>query len=43
LSPQLDACHGTYRGKTYCFGNEAAKTKSKNLAKAEKYYNKHQG
>ncbi len=33
-------------GKTYCFGNEAAKTEffknpSKNLAKAEKFYTKH--
>jgi hypothetical protein len=40
--------NGTYRGKTYCFDNEAAKTKSfkdpsKNLTKAEKYFNKRQG
>jgi YHS domain-containing protein len=40
--------NGTYRGKTYCFGSEAAKTEffknpSQNLAKAEKYYDKHQG
>ncbi len=40
--------NATYEGKTYCFGNEEAKTKfmkhpDKNLAKAEKYYNSHQG
>jgi len=38
--------NGTYKGKTYCFGNEAAKTEffknpSENLAKAEKFYKKH--
>jgi YHS domain-containing protein len=35
--------HGTYNGKTYCFGNEAAKKEffknpSANLAKAEAFY-----
>ena len=40
--------HGIYKGKTYCFGNEAAKKQffqhpSANLAKAEAYYKKHQG
>src|SRR5262245_14569547 len=38
--------NGTYKGQTYCFGNEAAKTAffknpSENLAKAEKFYKKH--
>ena len=36
------------KGKTYCFGNEQARTDfmkdpSANLAKAETYYKKHQG
>jgi YHS domain-containing protein len=40
--------NGTYKGKSYCFGNEAAKKEffknpSANLAKAEAYYKKHQG
>jgi YHS domain-containing protein len=40
--------HGTYNGKTYCFGNEAAKKEffknpSANLAKAEAFYKNHQG
>lgn len=37
-----------YKGKTYCFGNEEAKTEfmkdpDANLAKAEAYYSKHSG
>jgi YHS domain-containing protein len=40
--------HGIYKGKTYCFGNEAAKKEffknpSANLAKAQAYYKTHQG
>jgi YHS domain-containing protein len=40
--------HGTYKGQTYCFGNEAAKKQffknpSANLAKAETFYRKHPG
>ena len=40
--------HGLYKGKTYCFGNEAAKkaffqNPSANLAKAQAYYKTHQG
>jgi YHS domain-containing protein len=40
--------NGTYKGKTYCFGSEAAKKQffknpSANLANAEAFYNKHQG
>lgn len=40
--------NGTYKGKTYCFGNEAAKKQffknpSANLAKAEAFYKTHQG
>ncbi|HXG78378.1 MAG TPA: hypothetical protein VNJ31_03435 [Methyloceanibacter sp.] len=38
----------TYKGKTYCFGNEEAKAEfmkdpDGNLAKAEAYYKKHSG
>jgi YHS domain-containing protein len=38
----------TYKGKTYCFGNEAARTEfmkdpDANLAKAQKYYEEHKG
>ena len=37
-----------YKGKTYCFGNEAAKEQfmkdpDANLAKAQKYYEEHKG
>jgi YHS domain-containing protein len=37
-----------YKGKTYCFGNEQAKSDflkdpAANLAKAEAYYGKHHG
>ena len=37
-----------YKGKTYCFGSEQAKqdfmkNPASNLAKAEKFYSKHQG
>jgi YHS domain-containing protein len=40
--------NGSFRGKTYCFGSEQAKSDfmknpSGNLAKAEAYYKKHQG
>ena len=40
--------NGTYKGHTYCFGNEAAKEQffknpSANLAKADAYYKHHQG
>ena len=40
--------NAAYKGKTYCFGNEQAKTDfmkdpEANLAKAEAYYGKHQG
>jgi len=39
---------GEYKGKTYCFGNEQAKTDvmkdpQANLKKAEAYYGKHRG
>lgn len=38
----------TYKGETYCFGNEHAKQDfmkdpAANLAKAEQFYSKHQG
>jgi YHS domain-containing protein len=38
----------TYQGKTYCFGNEQAKTDfmkdpDASIAKAEAYYSKHSG
>jgi YHS domain-containing protein len=37
-----------YKGKTYCFGNEAGKEQfmkdpEANLAKAQKYYEEHKG
>jgi len=40
--------NATYKGKTYCFGNEAAKTEfmkdpDANLAKAQKYYEEDKG
>jgi YHS domain-containing protein len=40
--------NGSYKGHTYCFGNEAAKKQffknpSANLAKAETFYKKHPG
>jgi YHS domain-containing protein len=40
--------NGQYDGKTYCFGNEQAKTAfmknpKANLAKAEQFFSKHQG
>jgi YHS domain-containing protein len=40
--------NATYKGKTYCFGNEAAKEQfmkdpEANLAKAQKYYEEHKG
>lgn len=38
--------NATYKGKTYCFGNEAAKEQfmkdpEANLANAQKYYEQH--
>jgi YHS domain-containing protein len=40
--------NATYKGKTYCFGNEAAKEQfmkdpEANLAKAQKYYEERKG
>lgn len=40
--------NATYKGKTYCFGNEEAKAAfmqnpDENLAKAEEYYKEHKG
>ena len=40
--------NATYKDKTYCFGNEAAKEQfmkdpEANLAKAQKYYEEHKG
>jgi YHS domain-containing protein len=42
------AVNAAYKGKTYCFGNEAAKEQfmkdpEANLAKAQKYYEEHKG
>jgi YHS domain-containing protein len=49
MPPKTDcSVNAAYKGKTYCFGNEAAKEQfmkdpEANLAKAQKYYEEHKG